>query len=481
MLRTAVTEFASAETDTPELGLDFDAFVRFVDRCRQLEGFASVEIKELNEVFQRFDSDVSGEIESIELLSMLRYLGFSTSLEVVHGMVKVVDANQSGGLDFQEYLRLMRAHRELELEDVQAVFSSHAGIHKTVPLTQLPTALADFGWNLDKATVNETLARFDFPEKLSFDDFFEASQACRRLFAASRRRMAGFGVVEVQFFEGLFDAVGGEGVRKIEWAAFEHLLSILGTKIHNLNQRKELFEILECARAKGRAVGVEDEFLGKHGDQSSISFLVAVHLIRELGQRCERACIEREVEAMEATKYSHADVSGFREVFYNMLEHGKPMPGGDEPRQGPSPKSKRPSLATIPAAARSSVQGNLRSSQYARKAKEALNRSLHSAAEGIRARLSGPLGGPTLSFTDLCELLRCLGLRPTPAQRAQLSEVVAQLTADGLGNKKFRPLGSEPTNEAVVDFAAFLRTMHWMSKVDFAHVNQVTARILNGK
>lgn len=492
---------AEVSSDVPvgQRPLDFDGFLRLLDCCRLREGFTRAEAKELAAVFRSFDADGSEEIESIELLGMLRCLGYSTGLETVHELVKAVDVNNSGGLDLGEFLKLMRAHCEIEMQVGREVFNGRTGGSDELLAEHLPSALQDFGWSLDAAALSGVVREFGTPASLSFDDFFKVAQRCRRLFAEGRCRMAGFSVKEVDFFEGLFESSGTNKHKWIDWAGLERILGILGVLMSNLDKRKEVFETLEEARLKAREAGVDPAELGQPGDQAVLSLPLALHLIWALGHRRERMTIEREMKAMEATMYSHADVSGFREVFFNILERGTPLPreeGGVEEspkkqavaptmlRRASAPTLLESSAASAPPAAASS------SSLAASAAKSAITRSMQSATRGegllnLRARLSGPLGGPTLSFIDVWELLRFLGLKPTPEHRLQLVSMIRKFTA-GAGawaneNEEVAPevVGTVDPVRDVVDFAAFLRLMHWMSEVNFARVNEAVASILS--
>jgi len=519
----------SSDVPVGQRPLDFDGFLRLLDGCRLREGFARAEAEELAAVFRSFDADGSEEIESIELLGMLRCLGYSTGLETVHELVKAVDVNNSGGLDFGEFLKLMRAHHEIEMQVGREVFNGRTGGSDELLAEHLPSALQDFGWSLDAAALSGVVREFGTPASLSFDDFFKVAQRCRRLFAEERCRMAGFSVREVEFFEGLFKSSGANEHKWIDWAGLERILGILGVLMSNLDKRKEVFETLEEARLKAREAGVDPAELGQPGDQAVLSLPLALHLIWALGHRRERMTIEREMKAMEATEYSHADVAGFREVFFNILERGTPLPreegGGEESpkkqaaapsmlRRASAPTLLESSAASAPPAAASS--SSVAASAAAERpgteaAKSAIARSMQRATRGegllnLRARLSGPLGGPTLSFIDLWELLRFLGLKPTPEHRLQLVSMIRKFTAgagawaneneevapevvgtvDPVRDVALRPgAGAGPARvdgcmrNAEVDFAAFLRMMHWMSEVNFARVNEAVASILS--
>merc|ERR1711879_867993 len=83
------------------------------------------EVEELKMTFNRFDEDGTGEISALELSALFRHLGYGASMEEVRDLVSEVDANGTQQLDFREYLRLMRNHREKELLRIAEVFNAH--------------------------------------------------------------------------------------------------------------------------------------------------------------------------------------------------------------------------------------------------------------------------------------------------------------------------------------------------------------------
>ena len=67
-----------------------------------------VEVEEFREVFRANDSDGSGEIDNIELGGVLRWLGNPADVETTQDLMEEVDVDNSGFVDFEEFLRVMR-------------------------------------------------------------------------------------------------------------------------------------------------------------------------------------------------------------------------------------------------------------------------------------------------------------------------------------------------------------------------------------
>merc|ERR1719223_447614 len=89
---------------------------------RQQDGFSRKEVQELQEAFELFDKEDFGEISCMQLLDLMRHLGFDVDLAQVQRHITEVDFNESHSLDFREFLRLMRLEREQYLRRIFTAF-----------------------------------------------------------------------------------------------------------------------------------------------------------------------------------------------------------------------------------------------------------------------------------------------------------------------------------------------------------------------
>merc|ERR1719359_1379260 len=94
---------------------------------RKTDGFCARETAELTEVFNNFkeDNEYGGYVNCMELMDILRSMGYVTNLDVVRRFIKEVDFDNSNTLDLSEFLRLMRMHREAELHKAYKVFEEN--------------------------------------------------------------------------------------------------------------------------------------------------------------------------------------------------------------------------------------------------------------------------------------------------------------------------------------------------------------------
>mmetsp|Transcript_1112 Transcript_1112/g.1701 ORF Transcript_1112/g.1701 Transcript_1112/m.1701 type:complete len:150 (+) Transcript_1112:88-537(+) len=66
------------------------------------------EIADYRESFDNFDKDRSGEIDEVELGTVMRSLGFSPTDEQLHDMMLKVDLDGNGSISFEEFVTMMK-------------------------------------------------------------------------------------------------------------------------------------------------------------------------------------------------------------------------------------------------------------------------------------------------------------------------------------------------------------------------------------
>ena len=88
-------------------------------------GLDPSKVREFREVFQIVDQDGSGQIGKEEVTSLLKMLGAPKSDEEVEAMVKEVDADGSGEIDFGEFLVVMTARPSVTFLEKQLMDAFH--------------------------------------------------------------------------------------------------------------------------------------------------------------------------------------------------------------------------------------------------------------------------------------------------------------------------------------------------------------------
>merc|ERR1712097_177020 len=78
------------------------------------------QVQQIGQAFQLFDTDGSGTIETQELKIAMRALGFEPKQEEIDKMVRDVDDDGSGSVDYPEFLDMM-AHKILNRDPVEEI------------------------------------------------------------------------------------------------------------------------------------------------------------------------------------------------------------------------------------------------------------------------------------------------------------------------------------------------------------------------
>ena len=90
----------------------------YFNKLIMTENLTEEQIAEFKEAFQIFDKNGDGSITTKELGTVMRSLGQSPSEEELQNMISEVDADQSGSIDFKEFLNIMaKKMKETDTEE----------------------------------------------------------------------------------------------------------------------------------------------------------------------------------------------------------------------------------------------------------------------------------------------------------------------------------------------------------------------------
>lgn len=140
-------------------------------------GLTDDEVEELRQAFDLFDTDGSGTIDPKELRAAMQSLGFEAKNQTIYQMIKDIDKDGTGEIDFDEFLDLMtsRLAGSDTREDVQKIFELFDD-DKTgyISLQNLKRVAHELGENMDDAELLEMIERADADRdgQISPDEFF---------------------------------------------------------------------------------------------------------------------------------------------------------------------------------------------------------------------------------------------------------------------------------------------------------------------
>lgn len=398
--------------------LDFDEFVNFMWVLRRQDGFAKDECREISKVFLRFDTDKSGQIDTLELNSILRFMGYTTSLEDAQVFLAEVDFDGSGDLDYFEFQKLMRLHREAYLSAVHEVFNNFLNNDGKLSRLSLPMALRELGHEpvefsfsltaakcLSDALAARIQARGQGSEFVDFDEFVDTVEARRAVHVIRSRRCAGFSNAEVDLFRQIFESYVKYERGFIPACDIGPLLEEFGIELKTQPERDRAVSEIDRARRIAYEVGVEDA--GRPGDP--INFWVTLQWIRIVSNSNDKVMLERETEAMAQTRFKASEVNSFRETFAKWYLEQEASAGVVEtPRE-----------------------------------------EMEVSTTGYRS----------LTRATIRLLLTSLGLTVKTETRIKLAEQIDALSVSG-----------------VLDFPDFLRLMRWMMDTNFAGISEMTSK-----
>ncbi|KAF1872892.1 hypothetical protein Lal_00015997 [Lupinus albus] len=113
VLRSLGSAVSAAELQRvmEDLDTDHDGFINFSEFgafCRS-DGGAS----ELRDAFDLYDQDKNGLISASELHLVLNRLGMKCSVEECHSMIKSVDSDGDGNVNFDEFKKMMSSNNNV--------------------------------------------------------------------------------------------------------------------------------------------------------------------------------------------------------------------------------------------------------------------------------------------------------------------------------------------------------------------------------
>lgn len=287
--------------------LDFTEFFEFLLVIRQREGFRKAQVDEMRRTFKQFDSDGSGEISAIELADLFRELGYRPSMDEIHMYVQQVDANNSGDLDFREYLRLMQIHRESELKKISAIYKRlEDKSSKSMLRSCLKKALTELGEEVSDAIIKKQ------PSSVDFEYFVKIADQCRAERVMRERKKAGFSDERIETFREQFDRIDKDKSNEIDAKELQELLTEFGWQPKSREEQATLQEKMNLARQRAREAGVKE--VGPDG-WAGMKFWPFIQLARMLETEKEQAEEQRMSKLMDEIKFSQREVEEFRQVF----------------------------------------------------------------------------------------------------------------------------------------------------------------------
>lgn len=281
--------------------LDVSDIWQFLIIFRTREGLNGAETTELKEAFQRYDKACQGEISSLEVGKLLRWLGYQLPYEVLQHFVNRVDVDESGALDFSELRKLIRMHRERDLDLMEEAFlAQEPDDNETISVKKAQAALGGLGYLDGKCSMLAAGAeakdgRMDVRSFLRVA--VRASKASRRAF----RKNGGFTSAQVDQLQLMFkeyDQTNSGSLCNKEIVLL--IEDVLPDMAHDSDMRPELVKLMKDADTDGNG---------------SLEFPDFLRLMRQFHDVQDRERVKKEQDAIKETGFNQNEVAGFRELF----------------------------------------------------------------------------------------------------------------------------------------------------------------------
>ena len=133
-------------------------------------------MQEIRESFNLFDLDGSGTISPAELKAAMGSLGFESKNMTIHELLKKLDTDKSGDIDFNEFLEMMISATEKQdtKEDIMHVFHlfDQDGNGK-ITFSELRRVADELGEDVSDEEIRNMIAKADTNEDgaISKDEF----------------------------------------------------------------------------------------------------------------------------------------------------------------------------------------------------------------------------------------------------------------------------------------------------------------------
>lgn len=330
-LRQTIKDFMEQVDDDESGELDFDEFYNLMMLFRHSDGFTKAEVVELDRAFHTYASPETGELSVLPLMDVLHHLGYAVEMDKVRGYVREVDFNGNCTVDFREFLRLMRFHREAELKQVKALFKDMRGESGEMPVSSLANFLTEMGHHFNESALQGILHKMENPTSFGFDSLVDVFDQTRIEFAKERRKHAGFDDQHIGRFHKLFNKLDDDKNGNIEGKELTGLLQELGIQLRSAEDQENVMKKLGTAQKAAADAGVSGD---EHGKPCSVTFLEFLHLLRMLRRELNTEEAKVDEEVREETRFSLPEIEDFRAIFKQWAHRcndGSPQAGKADP------------------------------------------------------------------------------------------------------------------------------------------------------
>lgn len=232
------------QADTDNSGeVDFAEFEHACQLVHQRHGFSLKEVEEFEKLFDRYDTNGSGEMDAEELASAMGWFGSPTTTAQAAAIIQRFDDDGNGVLCKPEFLMVMRNRLEEEISEMRSLFGEFDRDRSgTMDLGEIQELFLKCGYTISKEVVHDNIkviignnnAQYnrlgEFTGELMFEDVL-------RLWHLTRQR-EGFSEKEIAELEEVFTRHDQSEQGQLREFELGHALDWLGYPLSKQRRRQ---------------------------------------------------------------------------------------------------------------------------------------------------------------------------------------------------------------------------------------------------
>jgi len=329
-----------------EDSLTLDELANFMRRYRLTEGFTQEELDELGDTFQKESRGPNSALRTLDVGRVLRWYGFSRTVQQVQNLVKWIDFDCSGELELTEFLKLMRRMYQDEAKARYSVFDSFANKHTgEIPASAVPCALtrlygaepnpefvevaldkvasdvASGKQERRKSNASETplvgeetentieATPLSYLNRVNFENFFKHY---RQLVVDEIHANAGYSPAEVSHLRMTFASYDKDGSGTVERA---ELAKLLGEFFPDSTKSKKGQQQIQEAVAQ----------VDRDGN-GELDFNEFLFLMRKCDDARDANDLQLELQVVKECEFSAEEVEGWRQIFTQNADRRGELP-----------------------------------------------------------------------------------------------------------------------------------------------------------
>jgi len=270
--------------------LNFSEVWRFLEIYRRQQGLPLSHVDAASAAFDEFSEDCF-KAPTDKLAAMLRSMGYSLSFHYVQKLAYLVDAEGTGTINKQEFVRVIGRVRQQELKEMWKLFRAKETAENKQEVKELKESLGKFHKEGEEGTSSVVTLEEFLPRAIT------AQNVKRRQIKANR----GFQNMEAEAFRQVFSRCTPDDDGRIRATDLRRLLEdlfpMLSDKSTMKGSRQKLQDILNSS--SGGPVGI-DEFLS---------------LARYCQDLVEMGELQHEKDAIKKIGFDSSEVDEFRSLF----------------------------------------------------------------------------------------------------------------------------------------------------------------------